>query len=154
MPDADYHYACDTAWWDRYYDDVKAGFRGVSYTIDCVESPARNPNHKFDLVRLPAKHGEGLSKEFIHYGIRGGGNSGYQAVNLAYQLGAKRIVLLGFDMFGTHFFGDHPVGLGRDSPFKLFIESFETITSEVEIINCTRRSALNCFPKMSLELVL
>ncbi|MFV1983009.1 MAG: hypothetical protein ACC657_05650 [Thiohalomonadales bacterium] len=90
----------------------------------------------------------------IHYGVSGGGNSGYQAVNLAYILGAKTILLLGFDMFGDHYFGKHPKTLVNGSPFDMFIKSFESITKDIEIINCTRKTALNCFPKMSLESVL
>lgn len=90
----------------------------------------------------------------IHYGIPGGGNSGFQAVNLAYMLGAKTILLLGFDMFGEHFFGKHPDKLDVPSPFKTFIESFNTITKDVEIINCSRMTDLNCFPRMRIQSVL
>jgi hypothetical protein len=66
-------------------------------------------------------------------------------------MGAQTILLLGFDMCGDHFFGKHPAGLANGSPFPAFIKSFESITEDVEIINCTRLTALNCFPKMSLE---
>lgn len=90
----------------------------------------------------------------IHYGIPSGGNSGFQAVNLAYILGAKTILLLGFDMHGDHYFGKHPKKLDVCSPFNNFIKSFETITKDVEIINCTRKTNLNCFPKMRIESVL
>lgn len=153
MPDAPFHYACDSRWWDRYYDDVKAGFNGESYTINDKDK-SLNPSDKYDLIRCNSRHGNSLSKEFIHYGVQGGGNSGYQAVNLAYQKGAKVILLLGFDMHGDHFFGKHPRGLNGNSPFNSFIESFKTIdckTLGIEIINCTRKTALNCFPKMNLE---
>lgn len=78
-------------------------------------------------------------------------------MNLAYLLGAKTIILLGFDMFGSHYFGKHPASLDVASPFKAFIHSFELIDCkkhDIEIINCTRSTALNCFPKMKLESVL
>ena len=150
MPDAPYHYACDFKWWDLHYHDVRSAFRGASYTINDLEDKGRNPSKDYDLIRLKSRYGEGLSKEFIHYGVSGGGNSGFQAINLAYQLGAKTILLLGFDMFGTHYFGNHPKELGQSSPFAGFIKSFETIT-EVEIVNCSRMTALNCFPKMRIE---
>lgn len=129
---------------------MKAGFKGQSYTINDLEKPEFNPDKKYDLIRLNARHGGGLSKSVIHYGLPRGGNSGYQAVNLAYQLGAKTILLLGFDMKGTHYFGNHPDGLVQDSPFHNFIESFKTIT-EVEIINCSPDSALTCFPYMRIQ---
>jgi hypothetical protein len=41
--------------------------------------------------------------------VGGGGNSGFQALNLAAQFGARRIVLIGYDMTGsgseTHWYG-------------------------------------------------
>ena len=154
MPDAPYHYACDFNWWDTHYEAVKAGFKGISYTINDQENTDRNPNPKYDLKRLKSKQSGDLGKECIHYGVSGGGNSGYQAVNLAYQLGAKTIILLGFDMFGDHYFGRHPPKLDVCSPFKGFIESFESITKDIEIINCTRTTALTCFPRKRLTDVL
>ncbi len=52
---------------------------------------------------------------FDHLGEIGwGGNSGFHALNLAIQFGAKKIVLVGFDMQitkGVHWHGKHPAGL-------------------------------------------
>jgi len=136
-----------------YYNDVKQGYRGKSYTIDDVEDKNRNPPEELDLIRMISTHGKGLHKELIHYGPHGCGNSGFQAINLAYLLGAKTVLLLGFDMFGQHYFGKHPKELVQNSPYHQFLKAFDTIT-EVEIINCTRQTALTCFPQMSLESVL
>lgn len=136
---------------------MKSGFKGISYTIKCNEEADRNPSIEFNLIRVPAEHGASLAKDKIHYGIPGGGNSGYQAVNLAYILGAKTILLLGFDMFGTHYFGKHPKELDIASPFGSFIESFETIDVkklDIEIINCSRSTALACFPRKTIDSVL
>lgn len=152
LPNADYHYACDKKWWEINYNDVKSGYKGQSFTIN-DEDKSRNPDKKYDLRRIDSRFGKGLSDRYLHYGLNGGGNSGYQAINLAYMLGAKTIILLGFDMFGTHFFGKHPPKLDVSSPFKEFIKSFETIT-EVEVINCSRQTSLNCFPKKRLKDVL
>jgi len=154
LPDAPYHYACDGKWWDHHYKAVKAGFSGQSYTINDLEHPERNPKSEYELNRYNSTYGDGLGEKSLHYGAAGGGNSGFQAVNLAYLLGAKTIILLGFDMFGTHYFGKHPGNLDVSSPFKSFMHSFELIDTEkhgIEIINCTRSTALTCFPKMSLE---
>jgi len=154
VPDAHYHYACDSAWWDIHYDNVKKKFNGVSFTINDSENAARNPNKKYDLVRIKSKQEIDLGEDIIHYGIPGGSNSGFQAINLAYMLGARTIILLGFDMCGTHYFGNHPKRLVQQSPYKMFIQSFETITKDIEIINCSRKTALNCFPKMRIGSVL
>ena len=47
--------------------------------------------------------------------LRHGKNSGYAATHLAAQLGARTIVLVGFDFRAvdgrSHFFGDHPLEL-------------------------------------------
>ncbi len=87
-----------------------------------------------------------------------GGNSGYQAVNLAYLLGARRILLLGFDMCiegkKRHWFGDHPGKLNMASNYKNFARAFESIVPAkygIEILNLSRRTALDCFPRHNLE---
>lgn len=90
--------------------------------------------------------------------IHRGDNSGYQAVNLAYLMGAERIILIGFDMmmFGKqrHWFGDHPEHMNVASNYVSCIRWFGTIKPEdygLEIINCSRRTALNHFPKHDLD---
>jgi len=114
-----------------------------------------NPDRKYEINRIKSAQLPDLGEEVIHYGPPGGGNSGYQAINLAYILGAKTILLLGFDMFGSHFFGDHPDKLNVNSPYKHFIKGFESINQKkVEIINCTRQTALNCFPLKFIDNVL
>ena len=48
--------------------------------------------------------------------IGDGGNSGFQAINLAAQMGASQIVLVGFDMridAGLHWHGRHLHGLNN-----------------------------------------
>lgn len=60
-------------------------------------------------------------------------------------------------MFGTHYFGDHPKNLNNDSPYQSFIKSFETIDPKkhgIEIINCSRQSALECFSRNLIDEVL
>jgi acetyl-CoA acetyltransferase len=98
----------------------------------------------------------------VGYGtINHGGNSGYQAINLAYMLGAARIVLLGFDMQATggktHWHGDHPAGLGNPSDFSGMIKAFDALAEDlkmmgVKVINSTTTTALRCFERMPLDL--
>ena len=87
-------------------------------------------------------------------GVATCGNSGYQAVNLAYLLGAKRIGLLGFDMRpksgANHFHGDHRGGSLTNPNAQLyrrwiagFSELHRLLEAEgVELINCSRETAL------------
>lgn len=102
---------------------------------------------------------QGLGRKHIHWG----GNSGFQAINLAYLFGAARIVLLGFDMQCgddglSHWFGDHPTEQGFMNPkkFNAWIKHLEILGRDladqgVTVINATRRSALECFPQMPIE---
>lgn len=105
--------------------------------------------------------GPGLSDDPMK--THGGGNSGFQACNLAVLLGAKRLVLLGFDMRTgengeSHWHGHHPAGLNNpgQSNFNGWIAHFSGAVQDfrqmgVEVINCTPGSALRCFPMARLE---
>lgn len=98
----------------------------------------------------------GLSKEpgKIHTGM----NSGYAALNHAYHLGAERVILLGYDMQmendRRHWFGAHPDGMEVASNYGNFIARFQTVRPAdygMEVWNCTRRTALRCFPVYDLD---
>lgn len=99
----------------------------------------------------------GLGRDCLHYG----NNSGYQAINLAYLFGAKRIILLGYDMHAIgprHFFGEHPGSLSSGSDYADWIPRFNQLAADlksegVEVINCTRSTALHCFPELSIDVI-
>lgn len=84
-----------------------------------------------------------------------GCNSGFMAMCVAKHLGATRILLLGIDMYGTHFFGPHPEGLNNTnaSRFKIHIEQFSRF-SGAEVVNCNPNSALKRFPFANLREVI
>lgn len=113
---------------------------------------------EFDCIHVPIESKRGLGKS----GVATCGNSGYQAANLAFLLGARRICLLGFDMQPkdgvNHFHGDHRGGtltnpnngLYRDW-IKGFSELHEALAGEgVELVNCSRETALT-IPRASLH---
>lgn len=144
-PWADVLYACDAKWW--YWHKGAPGFAGLKYSID----PVAGARHR-DVHVLKRTGDEGL--ELDAGGLRSGGNSGYQAIGLAVHLGAARVILLGYDMQGGHWFGAHPNG--SKPPFVLCLQRFETLIAPlaalgVEVVNCSRESALTCFPRRSLE---
>lgn len=103
----------------------------------------------------------GLGRKIIHFG----GNSGYQAINLAFLFGATRIILLGFDMKKdgekVHFFGNHPYHKRKnegpnEGTMRRWVHNFASLAADlkqegVEVINATRSTALDCFPKQALE---
>lgn len=113
---------------------------------------------KHGLHRVLGAGEAGLGRDRIHFG----GNSGFQAVNLAFLWGASRIILLGFDMQMTagkhHWFGKHPAGQGFADPaaFNTWIKHLEILGRDlsdagVAVFNATRASALICFPMTTID---
>jgi hypothetical protein len=138
-PAADVLYAADSQWWDVNAQEALK-FQGIKLTADKTVAYRK-------VVKLKQTGLEGYDPE--PGCVRTGGNSGYQAVHVAIQAGAKRILLLGFDMTGTHFFGRHKAPL-RNTPepsFANWIQRFPALIGRgAQIINCTPGSALRCFP--------
>jgi len=92
------------------------------------------------------------AKPFRIFGYDSGLNSGLYGMYKARSMGAKRIILLGFDMHGDHFFGKHPEPLTNTpaAKFDHFIKQFD-LWSGCEVINCTPGSALKKFPMADLR---
>jgi uncharacterized Rossmann fold enzyme len=86
-----------------------------------------------------------------------GSNTGHGAINLAVHLGAKRILLLGFDMHfkNGHNWHDLHKRHADQARYDLFILEMERAAEDlkrlgVEVVNCSPDSALTCFPKETL----
>ena len=98
-PWADVLYACDRSWWTRERDGV-AKYHGMKWSIDRTRSGLESSTKVEDKgpgISVLRNTGEsGLESSPL--GLRTGRNSGYQAMNLAWHLGARRIILLGYDM--------------------------------------------------------
>jgi hypothetical protein len=132
----------DRAWWDVHLTEVNKVFLGVRYS--------NNPlSQKYNVRKLG-------QREFKTYG-----NSGAACISLAAEGGASRIVLLGFDCQKTdnksHWHGDHPPTLGNAGQISRWRENFALqakALSHLEIINCSRETALTCYPRARLEDVL
>lgn len=163
-PWADYLYACDPHWWERHQDNpALLNFRGKKYTQDknWNDSPNYAKIHeKHDITTIESRGGNGLSldKNYIYQGS----HSGYQAINLAYHLGAKKIILIGYDQKPSaegqyHWFKNYE-GMCK-SNYNSQTSALITIADHapelgLEIINCTIDTALTCFPKKDLKDVL
>jgi len=151
-PWARWLYACDASFWARY--PAALSFPGERWTMT-GEQPG--------LSRVAGKPGGGLSLEsgVVFWGgtEQVGGHSGAQAIQLAYQFGARRIVLLGFDMRGTHWHEQHD-GLANpdERNFAHWRDGMKVLASElaaagVKILNCSRSTSLE-IPRANLEDVL
>lgn len=143
-PWADVLYAADAQWWHAHAQDALK-FSGLKLTAD------RTVTYRH-VIKMKQTGKEGYDPE--PGCVRTGGNSGYQALHVAIQAGARRVVLLGYDMGGAHFFGRHPHPL-RNTPehaFANWIRRFPALNGRgAEIVNCTPGSALTCYPRMPLE---
>lgn len=145
----DEFYACDTRWWNTWGEDFKKLHPNVSAWTQCQPSA-----QKFKLQHIPGRHSKAFSESqgIIHFGK----NSGYQALNIAYLMGGEKFILTGYNMKVTdkaHFFGDHPQGMNKNSPYPEFVRNFASIQPEIarKVINCTPDTALTCFDQADLR---
>lgn len=151
-PWADVLYACDDRWWEWHPDAL--AFAGLKYSLTA--------KRRAGVIALRNTGLDGL--EDHPSGLRTGLNSGYQAINLAVHLGAARILLLGYDMQkgkgpnASHWFGSHPDRY-MQPPVDRFIPYFTSLVKPLQalgisVVNCSRSTALTCFPREQLELAL
>ena len=92
--------------------------------------------------------------------LRGGNNGAYAAINLAYQLGAKKIIILGLDMkFGengeTHYHDGYKVknmekSFDKMTPFFPSVAS-ELVDRDIVVLNANMDSEVDCFERIPLE---
>ena len=141
-PWADVVYMGDLMAVRTYNREVRDRTTGQHWTTDSVAAQQHNGwNHAPGLMRC--------------------GNSGGQAIHLAAKFGARQIVLLGFDMkLGPngerHHHAEHPAPCVQRSLFsewsiKMAVLAKELEASGVSVINCSRVTALTCFPRGNLE---
>ncbi len=89
------------------------------------------------------------------------GNTGAAALNIAVNLGAEEIVLIGFDLKETNGRRNHHDAYAKMeqdivSPYPGFIQRFESFAPKLEesgvrVYNASMESALECFPKRQLK---
>jgi hypothetical protein len=149
LPWAHAMYAGDRQWWNAYAEQVS--FCGERWTRD----PLSAQRHRLRLATW--RDGTGLCKTPWH--LHSGGNSGHQAINLAYHFGARRIVLLGFDMHrsdGGHWHGEHHGMLSAPNPHiaawrEMMLPLAQDLRDAgVDVVNATPGTALEAFPKRPL----
>jgi hypothetical protein len=148
-------YGCDMPWWRHARGLPKYAGLKVSYPKQLA---TEYPDIKFVNV---LGTGDELVMEPLGT-VGGGGNSGFQALNLAVQFGASRIILVGFDMSGDdriHFYGAN-TWLGSSNPngvnFARWLKAMKTASLQlrdlgVEVTNASMVSAIGGFLREPLE---
>lgn len=125
--------ANDIAWWNAHPEALNHAGRKFS----------TNLVHGVELIRSDRR-------------IKSSSCSGVLGLEVAKRLGAKRIVLLGADMRGSHYFGDYTKKHLRNATEvqrEKHAAQFALWAAEnpgLPVFNCTPGSALACFPMGSL----
>lgn len=154
-PWADVLYFQDHSWFLAHRREVEA-WAGICVTASRhtkVEIPDKV--RRISLINRP-----GFSKR--ERDLRFGRSSGHTAIVLAIAMGARRIVLLGYDMRlvdgRSHFHDDH-----REESLKLYRDDFliyfkgwdrDAMALGVDVVNCTPGSALTEFRTAELDDIL
>lgn len=155
VPWADILFACDRAWWQHYGPELD--FAGLRITTD-ERHDEIDPSLGVERINM-LRHREDvvLGKGAC---VGWGGNSGFQALNLALLLGVRRIVLVGYDMTtaqGSHWHGRH--GGGLPNPTEANVGRWRRAVDgaadaardlDVEVLNASSGSALRRYRKVSL----
>lgn len=154
-PFADVLYGCDWRWWKAkekdvtYFEEALQTFRKDQMWV--LEPRAAK---ELGINSVKSAKREGLSK--LRDTINEGGNSGYQAIGLAVLAGVKKIIIIGMDMRGGHWHGDHPSGINARLPFSVWLKNFGPLAADlkaaqIEVVNSTPNSSLKVFPYVELK---
>lgn len=126
-PWAEFVAASDQSWWRKM---GAAGFDGECYSA-----------HKMPGVEQVE-------------GVTTATNSGVLALQVCKMKGAKSVALLGFDMGLGHYFGNYMNGLSNTDKHRRRVHmqqyaQWQRANPDIDVINCTPGSALECFRRES-----
>lgn len=143
-PWADVLYACDLLWW-----------RQERPSFDGLRVIGRGQFERCHEIRVDGS----ARMRFNGRSIGGGGNGGFQALNMAALWGARKVILTGFDYAhpGLHWHGRHPAPLTQSNhvTIKNWLSAMEGAAPDlkrrgVRVINASRETALTCFERMDV----
>lgn len=153
VPWADMVYGCDLQWWVSVDGLPEWPTLRVSQDRKAIE---RYPQIERVIAMKGCEHVQLEQRGYILWG----GNSGSQAINIAAQTGAKRIILCGFDMTvenGYHWHGKHEGMLSNPREHNVQMWKRRTdsmgeylITKGFQCFNASPGSALKRWPVMDL----
>lgn len=149
-PWADALFAADFRWWERNPEALR--FEGLKFGAD-----RRVGKHypEVHTLHISGRDGFDPNPAFVR---SGDGNSGAMAIHTAVHLGGTKIVLLGYDMQPTngrnHHHDDHPEQ--RPINFRVWVNAMTTLAVALQargvtVLNASRETALQCFPRVSLK---
>jgi hypothetical protein len=137
-------YACDRQWWQEYEAQWQE-IDSARWTSNADAAAMYGLQHIPRMAQHP---------ELVDGHVSGGGNSGHEAVSLAYHMGASAIILLGFDMLpghngAQHWHGDHGGRLTNPgaSLYRKWTRNLHLLAASIEargvpVRNATKKTAL------------
>jgi len=158
IPRPDVVFYADTRWWSWNGKDIPTDFGGRIISTCSAGARYLDPRvcRMGRCYRFAEPDGNPLSTD---PSLLSGPDSGYMAINLAFQFGASRIVLLGYDMEFTagesHWHADYPVETPETNYLNLFAPKYPKLIEAlhkagVEVLRCTP-SRLDYIPEITLE---
>ena len=145
---------CDKQWYMKHKINLNR-FAGMK--IHCCNKSG-NAEGTHELYRGKA-YGIDTNKTHVAWN----GHSGASAINLAYHLGARQIILIGFDMkFGdnrrNNFHTEHAQYPVNWNPYDRFFKAYPLIKRDarllgLSILDATTDGALTQFPKVNLSAI-
>lgn len=154
VPWADALYACDVTWWN-YYKGY-GSFHGLKLT------PARKAAEDWGLELVKCRKPDPRALLENPGEIGWGGSGGFQAFNLALHMQPKNLFLVGFDMnLGgkqRHWHADHPEPMHNPKSHNMprWARAMDSAAKAAEqvgttVINCSMKSAITAYQKMTLK---
>lgn len=163
----DYFFACNPEWWEYYGRHPLMESRRDQGMV-CYTWHEKTAD-RLGIRYIPGRWSGGPRKVtslstdpgFIHYGH----GSGYETIGLAYALGYRRMLLVGYDLrypkdAPRHFFGEYPKPLlhrprtGPNGEMQGLLECYDTIDTEalgLQITNCSPGTSLTRFGVGDIE---
>lgn len=112
--------------------------------------------HRFAGRKVSAVKIDGVDRVSAPPLVDQNSNSGVLALEAIRSMGGRRILLCGVHCKGGHYFGPYTNGLKNTKPprfaiFRMQYARWARARQDVQVINCTPDSALDCFPRGRLE---
>ncbi len=157
----------DRLWVENRYLDLygRAGFTAPAI-LHARRSALKNVRDDFLLGFIRPFENDHTSVDMTDVpGFLNGTNSGLCAINLAYQMRPRRLILFGFDMNRSpeglaYWFPDYPWakpgGATSAGKYQAWAAEFEIVARQlkaagIEVVNASPGSAIKAFPKVNPE---
>lgn len=155
---------CDGRWAAQHEDKLTSSgcYKFGATTLYNPPTHSDDSRNRYTLGRSLMVYRTGIEGYDSNFGCVKGNNSGTMAINMCSNMGAKRIVLLGFDLGATgerSHFHDNLQDRIADSVYQNeMVPNFEILHAHMqrlgvrtEVVNCSLQSKLQIFNKTELE---